>query len=142
MNRCHKTGARRAGAVICIALASITLSLAAPVFAQGMIRSVPADVKLGKMIVTQPPLIMLNGKADSLSPGSRIRDLNNMMVLSGGIQNLELPVVYKRDSAGLVHEVWVLTPAEYAKLGGVNLGNAEGVQQFADLLALIFGARK
>ena len=142
MNRCHKTWARRAGAVFCVALAGFSMSLPATAFAQGIIRSVPADVKLGKMTVTQPPDIVLNGQVDRLSPGSRIRDLNNMMVLSGGIQNQELPVVYKRDSAGLVHEVWILTPAEYAKLGGVKQNNAEGVAQFLELLALIFGARR
>ncbi|MRD48297.1 hypothetical protein GHT07_13485 [Caenimonas koreensis DSM 17982] len=142
MNRCHKTGARLASALMmCAALAGASLSIApAPAFAQ-MIRSVPADVKLAKMVITQPPVITLNGQVDRLSPGSRIRDLNNMVVLSGSITNLELPVVYKRDAAGLVHEVWLLTPAEYTKLGGVNTGDPEGVVRFAALLAAIFGAR-
>lgn len=152
MNRCHKTGARPAVSSLAkffamfAALAGVTLSLAlsvapSPALAQ-MIRSVPADVKLGKMVVTQPPVMLLNGQVDRLSPGARIRDLNNMLVLSGGITNLELPVVYKRDAAGLVHEVWVLTPAEYAKLGGIDVTASDGVTQFATLLALLFGARR
>ncbi|MDP3618711.1 MAG: hypothetical protein Q8R63_02850, partial [Ramlibacter sp.] len=66
----------------------------------------------------------------------------NMMVLSGGIVNQDLPVVYKRDAAGLVHEVWMLTPEEYAKLGGVDVNDPLGIKQFFDLLAVIFGARR
>jgi hypothetical protein len=63
-------------------------------------------------------------------------------VLSGSIVNREIPVVYKRDSAGLVHEVWALTNEEYAKLGGVNAGDPNGAARFAELLALIFSLRK
>ena len=88
-----------------------------------------------------PPEVTLDGKPDRLSPGSRIRDLNNMLVLSGGIVGRKLPVVYRRDAAGLVHEVWILTEAEYTKLGGTG-GDAEGRKRFAELLSIIFGARK
>ena len=109
--------------------------------AQGIRREAPKDVVLGKMVVTAPPQITLDGKPDRLSPGSRIRDLNNMIVLSGGLVGKTLPVVYKRDSAGLVHEAWILTDAEYTKLGGTGSG-AEGYQRFVELLALIFGARR
>ena len=97
-----------------IALAFIA-SLA---FAQGIRREAPKDVVLGRMSVTAPPQIALDGKPDQLSPGSRIRDLNNMLVLSGALAGKTLPVVYKRDAAGLVHEAWILTEEEYAKLGG------------------------
>lgn len=115
--------------------------LAGPVCAQGLERSAPKDVTLGRMTVTAPPDITLDGKADRLSPGARIRDLNNMLVLSAGIVGKPLPVVYRRDGAGLVHEVWQLTEAEYAKLGGAGSGT-DGARQFAELLALIFGARR
>jgi hypothetical protein len=91
--------------------------------------------------VTRPPEITLDGKPDRLSPGSRIRDLNNMLVLSAGIIGKTLPVVYKRDAAGLVHEVWILTAEEYSKLGGTG-GGAEGAKRFEELLMLIFGSRK
>ncbi|WP_152682853.1 hypothetical protein [Caenimonas sp. SL110] len=156
MNRCQGNRARHAAASFA-ALAglpiAISLSLALPVpsFAQTdaqsaavptMQRSVPRDVVLGRMVITAPPEILLNGKPDRLSPGSRIRNVQNMMVLSGGIVNQDLPIVYKRDATGLVHEVWVLTPEEYKKLGGVNTNDPLGVQQFFELLALIFGARR
>ena len=109
--------------------------------AQGMRREAPKDVVLGQLVVTAPPQVTLDGKPDRLSPGSRIRDLNNMLVLSGGIVGKKLPVVYRRDAAGLVHEVWILTDAEYAKLGGTGR-DADGYKRFAELLAIIFGARR
>ena len=64
-----------------------------------------------------------------------------MLVLTGSAVGQTLPVVYRRDAAGLVHEAWILTAEEYSKLGGIRLG-AEGYKRFNELLALIFGARK
>lgn len=121
----------------------LAAALLAPiaVLAQGIVRTAPADVKPGRMTVTQPPEITLDGKPERLSPGARIRNINNLLVLSGSVVGQELPVVYRRDSAGLVHEVWLLTPDEYAKLGGTD-GSPEGYKRFAELLALIFGARR
>ena len=123
-----------------ISLAASAL-LAGLAFAQGIRREAPKDVVLGQLVVTAPPQVTIDDKPDRLSPGSRIRDLNNMLVLSGGIVGKKLPVVYRRDAAGLVHEVWILTDAEYQKLGGVSR-DAEGHKRFAELLALIFGARR
>ena len=109
--------------------------------AQGMQREAPKDVVLGQLVVTAPPEVTLDGKPDRLSPGARIRDLNNMLVLSGGIVGKNLPVVYRRDGTGLVHEVWLLTPDEYQKLGGAGSGS-DGYLRFAELLNLVFGARR
>ena len=111
--------------------------------AQGIKREAPKDVVLGQLVVTAPPLVTMDGKPDRLSPGSRIRDLNNMLVLSGGIIGKKLPVVYRRDAAGLVHEAWILTDEEYRKLGGVAAApGADGYKLFVDLLNTIFGARR
>lgn len=141
MNRCYKIRAGLTAAAFA-ALAGLALTAPTVASAQGMQRTAPKDVVLGRMTVTAPPIVTLNGKPDRLSPGSRIRDLNNMQVLSGGIVDVDLPVVYKRDAAGLVHEVWILTAEEYRKLGGVNTGDPDGYLRFADLLLLIFGARR
>ncbi|MCM2253738.1 MAG: hypothetical protein NDJ19_15365, partial [Ramlibacter sp.] len=93
--------------------------------------------------VTAPPQITIDGKPDRLSPGSRVRDLNNMVVLSGALVGKELPVVYRRDAAGLVHEAWLLTEEEYGKLGGASAASGpEGYRRFVELLAMIFGARR
>jgi hypothetical protein len=126
----------------CLSLLLVCLALlAGAAFAQGMQRTAPKDVVLGRMTVAQPPEIAMDGKPDRLSPGARIRNLNNMLVLSGSIAGQTLPVVYRRDAAGLVHEVWQLTEDEYARLGGARQG-PNGAQQFFDMLGLIFGARR
>jgi hypothetical protein len=140
MNRCPRTLARLSLAV-CLAVTGLSFSFSTAALAQGIKREAPKDVVLGQMVVTLPPVITMDGKPDRLSPGSRIRDLNNMLVLSGGIVGKVLPVVYRRDAAGLVHEAWILTPDEYSKLGGANSGDPEGYKRFNDLLALIFGLR-
>ena len=128
-----------------IRIALAGLSLAAASFAatsQGIVREAPKDVKPGIMAVSAtPPIIMMDGKADRLSPGARIRDLNNMLVMSGALANKSVYTVYTRDSAGMVHEVWLLTEAEYEKLGGVNAGDPNGYKRFIELLNLIWAAR-
>lgn len=141
MNRCTKSRAKGAFTAFLAGLFLMSLTFAVTASAQGIQRDAPKDVVLGKLIVTAPPEVTLDGKPDRLSPGSRIRDLNNMLVLSGGIVGKPLPVVYRRDSAGLIHEAWILTEDEYAKLGGASTG-ANGAQRFIELLALIFGARR
>ena len=141
MNRCLPKRVHFALA-ICLAFGAMALPSSA-VQAQGIVREVPKDVVLATMSVGLPPQITLNGQADRLSPGSRIRDLNNMVVLSGALSGKTFPVVYRRDAAGLVHEAWMLSPQEYQKLSGVMPGAyGGGVQQFLDMLALIFGARR
>jgi len=125
------------------ALVGLSLATAAFVAAsQGIVREAPKDVKPGIMAVSAtPPIITMDGKDDRLSPGARIRDLNNMLVLTGGLANRTVYTVYRRDSSGMVHEVWLLTEAEYRKLGGVSTGDAAGYQRFLQLLELIWSAR-
>ena len=123
-------------------LAGALTSLPPSAAAQGIVREAPKDVRPARMVVTAAPQITIDGKPDKLSPGARIRDLNNMLVLSAGITGQDIPVVYRRDAAGLVHEAWILTPDEYRRVGGVDASNAEGYKRLNELLALIFGARK
>jgi hypothetical protein len=124
-------------------LPALLLSFA-PLFAsaQTPVREAPRDVRPGRLVVTQPPEVLLDGKPDRLSPGARIRSTQNMLVLSGSLVNQPLPVVYRRDSMGLLHELWILTEAEYTRLGGRSPGtNPEALQEFNNVLALIFGSR-
>ena len=76
------------------------------------VRNFPPGTLQGKLVVQAPPQVLLDGKPDRLSPGSRIRSERNMLVMSGAIVGQELAVNYTRDAAGLIHEVWVLSPAE------------------------------
>ncbi len=87
-----------------------------PVWAQapslGAGRPFPAHAERAIMQVVQPPTILLNGQPERLSPGSRIRSANNMLVMSGGLIGQNLLVAFVREPLGLIHEVWILTEAE------------------------------
>jgi len=93
-------------------LISITSMTPAPVEAQETVRQFPAAAKRAAFEVTMPPNIMLNGQAQRLSPGARIKGLNNQLVLSGSLVGQRMLVNYLRDPQGLVHEVWILSEAE------------------------------
>jgi hypothetical protein len=138
MNRCIESRVR-AALLACAVLAGLFFLPLPDASAQGIVREAPKDVVRGRLLVTQPPEVTLDGKPDRLSPGARIRSVNNMLLLSGGLVGQDLPVVYRRDSAGLVHEVWILTPEENEKLAGTD--SLTGYQRFNELLALIFGIR-
>ncbi|HVE55065.1 MAG TPA: hypothetical protein VNB23_16905 [Ramlibacter sp.] len=115
---------------------------AASVLAQGIVRTAPADVKPAIIAISAtPPIITVDGKADRFSPGARIRDRNNMQVLTGTLAGKTVYTIYRRDSAGMVHDVWLLNEEEYAKLGGTAFGNPEGYKRFSELLELIWAAR-
>ena len=68
----------------------------------------------GELVITAPPEARLNGQAVRLSPGARIRGVQNMIQLSGSLIDQKLLVNYTLDGFGQVHEVWVLSPAEAA----------------------------
>ena len=139
MNRCIESRGQ-AALLACALLAGLASVSISPAAAQGLVREAPKDVKRGRLTVTAPPVVTLDGQPDRLSPGARIRDLNNLLILSGSIVGQDLPVVYRRDAAGLIHEAWLLTPEEYAKLSGSD--SPSGYQRFNELLALIFGLRR
>jgi hypothetical protein len=141
MNRCFKSRARVALLALA-AFAGLCFVLPRSAAAQGIQRDAPKDVVLGRLAVIAPPDVTVDGKPDRLSPGSRIRDLNNLLVLSGSLAGQTVPVVYRRDAAGLVHEAWILTPDEYSRLGGTDGSSADGHKRFAELLSIIFGARR
>jgi hypothetical protein len=116
--------------------------VACAALSQGFVREAPKDVKPAIIAVSAtPPIITVDGKDDRFSPGVRIRDRNNMLVLTGGVAGRSLYTVYRRDGSGLVHEVWLLNEEEYQKLGGSSGGDANGYKRFYELLALIWSAR-
>jgi hypothetical protein len=115
---------------------------ATAVCAQTVVREAPRDVKPAIIAVSAtPPIITVDGKQERLSPGARVRDRNNMLMLSGQLAGKTLYTVYRRDGAGLVHEVWLLNEEEYAKVGGKHNGTPDGYQRFAELLDLVWAAR-
>ncbi|HEX7888824.1 MAG TPA: hypothetical protein VF522_05625 [Ramlibacter sp.] len=126
------------------ALLGLTLAATAATAQIESIRGAPKDVKPAIIAVSAtPPIIQVEGKDDRFSPGVRIRDRDNRLVLTGTLAGKSVYTLYKRDAAGLVHEVWLLNEQEFAKLGGTSadLGNPEGYKRFQELLELIWAAR-
>jgi hypothetical protein len=78
-------------------------------------RSFPATALRGEIAVAQPPELLLNGRPARLAPGARVRDENNLLTVTGSLAGRRLVVHYTIDLAGLVSEVWVLTPSERAR---------------------------
>ena len=110
MNRCtsHLLGAL----FILAASATLPASAQSATEFKPVARTFPAAALRGEMIVTTPPVITLDGKADRLSPGARIRDASNLLVMSGALVNQKVVVNYLREGAGNVHEVWILNSEE------------------------------
>ncbi len=98
----------------CVTLLAASLIAAAPASAQ-FARNFPASALRGEMTVLQPPEVLLNGRSARLAPGSRIRDENNLLVMSGALAQRKAVVHYTLDNAGLLLDVWLLTPAERAR---------------------------
>lgn len=126
------------------ALAGFALAATAVSAQVSSIRSAPKDVKPAIIAVSAtPPIITLDGKADRFSPGARIKDRDERLVLTGALAGKSVYTVYRRDAAGLVHEVWLLNEEEFRKLGGTSadLGNPEGYKRFAELLDIVWANR-
>lgn len=106
-------------------------------------RGAPLGVKPAVITVSAtPPIIQVDGKDDRFSPGARIRDRQNRLVLTGALAGQSLYTVYKRDASGLVHEVWLLDEEEFRKLGGnPDLSTPDGYKRFNELLDLIWANR-
>jgi hypothetical protein len=75
-------------------------------------RNFPVGTLRGRFMVMNPPEIQLDGQPERLSPGARIRSAQHMLVMPASITGQNLLVNYTRDAAGLVREVWILTPEE------------------------------
>ena len=88
------------------------LGLSLSANAQDSVRPFPANALRGTLQVTQPPEVLLNGQTARLSPGARIRGVNNLLVVSGALVGQSLVVNYVRDAQGMVHEVWLLNATE------------------------------
>ena len=79
---------------------------------QQRVPPIPAAAQAGTLQVLQPPEVLLNGQPARLAPGARIRGQDNLLVLSASLTGQPLLVRYTHDNLGLVHQVWVLSPAE------------------------------
>jgi hypothetical protein len=121
MNRCIRHPSAPLLIALCLATASAAGLVATDARAQisneaavgG--RNFPTGTLRGKLQILTSPDILLDGQPDRLSPGARIRSQQNMLVMVGAITPGDKFVVnYTRDPAGLVSQIWILTPGEIA----------------------------
>ena len=98
-------------ALLCAASAALP-PLAAS--AQQVQRRFPPSALRGKIVFTNPPAIELDGDPARLSPGVRIHDPNNMMLVTGAVggDGNKYVVDYRLESTGLLSEIWLLTKTE------------------------------
>lgn len=111
MNRCT-ISPRFTRRAIGLALAGWLLGTFCTANAQQSVRTFPPTALRGTLQVTNPPELLLDGKAERLSPGARIRGANNLLVMSGAIVGQSLVVAYVRNPLGQLHEVWILNATE------------------------------
>ncbi len=78
-------------------------------------RNFPHNALRGEIAFGAPPEVALNGQATRLAPGSRIRNANNLLEMSGALVGTKAVVHYTLDMTGTVRDVWILRPDEIAK---------------------------
>lgn len=110
MNRCLPLSPGR----FLTALLALLLWSAAhfPASAQYLPRQFPPAALRGTLQITAPPEVLLNGKSERLSPGARIKGTNNLLVMSASLVGSTVLVNYVRETHGLIHQVWILSPQE------------------------------
>ncbi len=76
-------------------------------------RSFPVHALRGELLIGAAPQALLNGQADRLAPGARIRGEDNMLRPPASAVGQPLVVHYTREpSSGLLMDVWILNRAE------------------------------
>ncbi|WP_448172185.1 hypothetical protein [Rhizobacter fulvus] len=97
----------------CALAVAVAAGIVAPAAAQT--RSFPQNTLRGTIAFAEDGTIALNGRATTLSPGSRVRDEQNMIVLPAGLVGTKRLVHYTLDiGGGQVRDVWILRPDEAA----------------------------
>jgi hypothetical protein len=80
-----------------------------------MQRAFPQNALRGTIEVTSAFDVTLNGRPARLAPGSRIRNTDNMLEMSGSLIGREFVANYTIEDSGLVRDIWMLRPDERAK---------------------------
>lgn len=93
---------------VTLAFASLLVNLSA----QAQVRNFPNDVARGTVTFVAPPQVLVNNRSEFLAPGVRVRNEQNLLALTGSLLGKTFLVNYLRDPAGLIREIWILTPDE------------------------------
>lgn len=81
---------------------------------QQLRRAFPENAYRGVIVFGAPPAVRLDGQDTQLAPGSRVRNPDNMLVLSGELVGNKFIVNYTVDPSGIVKDVWILRDEEVA----------------------------
>jgi hypothetical protein len=97
-----------------LAAAALAVSISASAQVQ---RGFPQNALRGTIDFGLAPEILLNGKPARMSPGTRIRGQDNMLVMSGNLTGTKKAVVNYtiENGTGLVKDVWLLRKEEAAR---------------------------
>ena len=94
--------------------AIVAVGISASAAAQNM-RAFPQNTLRGAIVFSADRQLTLNGRATSLTPGARVRNQQNMIVMPDTLIGARWLVHYTMDMGGeQVREVWILTPEEAA----------------------------
>ena len=89
------------------------VALALPFSAAAQLqRPFPRDALRGEMNFVAPPDVLLNGKPARLSPGVRVRNETNQLVMPPLATGAKAVVHYTLEASGMVNAVWFHTPEE------------------------------
>ncbi len=92
--RSFHCGPDRTKALLLGLLVILTNLMPEPANAQDLVRQFPPAARRGTLEVTAPPNVLINGQAERLSPGARIKNTNNTLALSGSLVGQRLLVNY------------------------------------------------
>ena len=95
----------------CASTFILACALALPAAAQVQ-RNFTAKALRGEVVFGTPPEVTLNGKPARLAPGARIRDENNLLLMSGALVGRKLVVNYTTELEGMLLDVWILSRSE------------------------------
>ncbi len=84
------------------------------------LRQFPPQARLAELTVANSHEVLLDGRPVRLSPGSRIRGVNNALVVSGALVGQTFMALFTTDTMGQVHEVWALSPQEVQRITANN----------------------
>ena len=99
--------AKRFMTVLVLLAALCSVAWAAP-------RNFPPNALRGVFTATVYPQVMINGQTMQLSPGAKIYNQQNMIMMHTNLVNSSVIVNYTIDGMGFVDRVWILTDEEIA----------------------------
>ncbi|MBI3528961.1 MAG: hypothetical protein HY067_13445 [Betaproteobacteria bacterium] len=79
-------------------------------------RTFPEQAKRGDLKAYEYPSMKIGDNVYRLSPGSRIFNQQNLIIMPASLQVQTAPVMYILDTSGDLSRIWLLTGEEAARL--------------------------